>query len=76
MCIEWLVCVREREGEREIAHALLCAHRLGLSNHLATAAQKKSAADWQSAELPGCHSLLALLSEWCADCGDRATASC
>lgn len=44
---------REREGEAEIEHALLSAQWLELSNHLATAAQKKSAADWHTAELSG-----------------------
>lgn len=43
---------KEREGgwEGEIVHALLCVHRLELSNHQATAAQK-SAADWHSTGL-------------------------
>lgn len=44
---------REWERKREREHALLCAHWLELSNHLATAAQKKSAADWHSAGLTG-----------------------
>lgn len=49
-----------------------------LRNHLATAAQKKSAAEWRSAELAGWHSLLTPLPEWlrgpAASCWTRGPA--